>query len=208
LTAARGNSAINPPDINPPDAEEREESDRHSAPGVPSFHAIYDKYFDFVWSSARRFGIGPDALDDVVQEVFIVIHSRLHTLEQPEAMRSWVYGIVRRTVSGYWRSRFARIASRERLALLEASRGSNQPTPLELAEKSNGWTLLASLLEGIDEAKREVFVLAELEEMTVPEIAQALQIPLNTAYSRLRAARQSFEERLARLAAREKAKGQ
>jgi RNA polymerase sigma-70 factor (ECF subfamily) len=62
--------------------------------------------------------------------------------------------------------------------------------------------LLSSLLEELDEEKREVFVLAELEEMTVPEISQAIEIPVNTVYSRLRAARLAFEEALARHAAR------
>jgi RNA polymerase sigma-70 factor (ECF subfamily) len=58
------------------------------------------------------------------------------------------------------------------------------------------------LLEEIDWPKREVFMLAELEQMTAPEIAEALDIPLNTAYSRLRAARIAFEEGLTRHNAR------
>ena len=66
---------------------------------VPSFQSVYREYFDFVWSSARRLGVAPDAIDDLVQEVFIVIHAKLHTLEKPEALRSWIYGVVRRTVS-------------------------------------------------------------------------------------------------------------
>jgi hypothetical protein len=51
---------------------------------VSSFESIYRPYFDFVWSSVRRLGVSSAATDDVVQEVFIVIHSRLHTLEQPK----------------------------------------------------------------------------------------------------------------------------
>jgi RNA polymerase sigma-70 factor (ECF subfamily) len=63
------------------------------------------------------------------------------------------------------------------------------------------------LLDDLDEAKREVFVLAELQELTVPEIAQSIGIPVNTAYSRLRAARQAFEEALARRAAQREPRG-
>ncbi|HEU5074208.1 MAG TPA: sigma factor-like helix-turn-helix DNA-binding protein, partial [Polyangiaceae bacterium] len=64
--------------------------------------------------------------------------------------------------------------------------------------------LLSSLLAGLTDVKREVFILAELEEMSVPEIAAALDIPLNTAYSRLRHARQEFEAALARRLANER----
>ncbi|MFZ5890540.1 MAG: RNA polymerase sigma factor [Myxococcota bacterium] len=165
---------------------------------MPPFAAVYQQYFDFVWSSTRRLGVGSDAIDDVVQEVFVVIHSRLHTVEQPESLRSWIYGIVRRIVSSYHRSKRVKAASGASLAVMEEFREATQATPFELTQQSDQLSLLASVLAELDEAKREVFVLAELEEMTAPEIAQALEIPLNTAYSRLRAARIAFEERLAR----------
>lgn len=170
--------------------------DRRSIPWeVPSFEAIYRQYFDFVWSSSRRLGVGSEAMDDVVQEVFIVIHSRLHTLEQPESLRSWIYGIVRRTVSGHHRSNRTRTSGV--IAASDVS-GPTAPTPLDLTERAGEVQLLQSLLAKLDDTKREVFELVEIEEMSVPEVASALEIPLNTAYSRLRAARQEFEEALAR----------
>ena len=79
-----------------------------SADALPSFATIYKLYFDFVWSSVRRLGVRDEAIDDVVQEIFVVIHSRLHTLQQPDSLRSWIYGVVRRTVSTYHRSRRVR----------------------------------------------------------------------------------------------------
>ena len=173
---------------------------------VSSFESIYRQYFDFVWASVRRLGVGPPAADDVVQEVFIVIHSRLHTLEQPQALRSWIYGVVRRTVSGYHRSRRTKDASGAALAAeLDEPRGP--PTPFDLTEQNDQVKLLWSLLEELDEPKREVFAMAELDELTVPEIAEILGIPLNTAYSRLRAARQAFEEALARRSAGREGQG-
>ncbi len=172
------------------------ETDRH--PQVPPFSHIYRDYFDFVWSSARRQGVGLEAIDDLVQEVFIVIHSRLSTLEHPAALRSWIYGIVRRTVSTYHRSRRTRAGSKAAPAIEAQTREVAQPTPLDLAEHNDQVRLLRGLLEELDPPKREVFVLAELEEMTVPEIADLVGVPVNTAYSRLRAARQAFEEALAR----------
>src|SRR6186713_1942828 len=98
---------------------------------VQNFPAVYRDYFDFVWSSVRRLGVSAAATDDVVQEVFIVIHSRLHTLEQPQALRSWIYGIVRRTVSGHHRSRRVKEASGAALAA-EPNAQPLPPTPLDL----------------------------------------------------------------------------
>jgi RNA polymerase sigma-70 factor (ECF subfamily) len=173
---------------------------------VSPFESIYRQYFDFVWSSVRRFGVSPAATDDVVQEVFIVIHSRLHTLQRPEALRSWIYGIVRRTVSGHHRSRRVKEASGAALAV-EPDAQPLPRTPFDLVEQNDRVKLLFSLLEELDEPKREVFMMAELDELAVPEIAEILEIPLNTAYSRLRAARQAFEQAVARDNARRERRG-
>ena len=113
---------------------------------VPTLQTIYKEYFDFVWSSARHLGATGDAIDDVVQDVFIVIHSRLATLQRPEALRSWIYGIVRRTVSDYRRSRRTRDVAGARLgAELKSSRPS-QPSPLDMAERNAELELLESVL--------------------------------------------------------------
>jgi RNA polymerase sigma-70 factor, ECF subfamily len=174
-------------------------------PRVPSFSSVYRQYFDFIWSTARRFGVEAESIDDLVQEVFIVIHAKLDTLERPEALRSWVYGIVRRTVSTYRRSRRAHAASGITRDVLPDI-PSRDRTPLEQTEQNAAVRLLADLLDQLEEPKREVFALVELEQWTVPEVAEALEIPLNTAYSRLRAARQGFEAALARHEAKSKGK--
>jgi len=173
---------------------------------VLPFESIYRQYFDFVWFSVRRFGVSSASMDDVVQEVFIVIHARLHTVYHPRALRSWIYGIARRTVSSYHRSLQVKEASGAALAV-EPSAQPLVRTPLDLVEQNDQVKLLFSLLEELDEPKREVFMMAELDELTVPEIAETLELPLNTAYSRLRAARQAFEEALARHAARREGGG-
>lgn len=167
------------------------------ASALPEFEVLYDQYFRFVWTSARRLGVGAEAIDDLVQEVFIVIHAKLSTVRQPESLRSWIYGIVRRTVSSHRRSG-GKIRDAFLVPADEISVPARDPSPLEAAEQSSQLKLLASLLAGLSAVKREVFILAELEEMSVPEIAAALEIPLNTAYSRLRHARQEFETALAR----------
>lgn len=168
------------------------------APGpteLPPFQTVYEAYFDFVWASANRFGIEPHEMEDLVQDVFIVIHSRLHTLQNPQALRSWIYGVVRRTASNYRRARTAHATP----SPLDSSRDeSPDPTPLEQTERNAKRQLLVSLLNQLDEPKREIFALVEIHELSVPEAAELLGIPLNTAYSRLRAARQGFEVAVAR----------
>jgi RNA polymerase sigma-70 factor (ECF subfamily) len=171
---------------------------------LPSFRNVYDNYFEFVWSCVRRLGVPVDAVDDVVQEVFVVVHARLQTIERPASLRSWLYSVVRRTVSTYHRGRQVRIARESPDTTPDENASPLQPSPLDLAVLSDELKLLWRLLGELDPPKREVLVLAELEEMTVPEIAEAIGIPLNTAYSRLRAARQDFNEAFARHAARQK----
>jgi RNA polymerase sigma-70 factor, ECF subfamily len=169
-------------------------------PPVLPFETIYHQYLDFVWAMTLRLGVSRAATDDVVQEIFMVVHSRLGTLRDPASLRSWIYGIVRRTVSDHHRSQRTRAAFGSTLAAEVELRQPVPQTPLDLTEQSDQVKVLQSLLDELDPAKREVFVLAELEELSVPEIAEALEIPLNTAYSRLRLAREAFEQRLARRA--------
>lgn len=163
-----------------------------------SFLALYQRYFSFVWSCTRRMGVREHELDDAVQDVFIVIHGRLSTLEKPESLRSWIYGIIRRTASAYHRARRAKVASAEAYHTEPQMQYPQQPSPLELAEQTDQVRLLWTLLEKLDPPKREVLVLAELDEMTAPEIATVLEVPLNTVYSRLRTARQELEATMAR----------
>jgi RNA polymerase sigma-70 factor (ECF subfamily) len=174
---------------------------------LPSFRSIYKDYFDFVWTCTRRLGVPMESVDDVVQEIFVVVHARLKTIERPASLRSWLYSVVRRTVSTYHRGRHVRDARESLEPTVEDAANPMQPSPLDLAVLSDEIKLLWRLLAELTPAKREVFVLAELEEMTMPEIAEAIGIPLNTAYSRLRAAREEFHEAFARYTAQQKGGG-
>jgi len=171
--------------------------------GVPPFKVVYQEYFDFVWSSARRLGIQPSGMDDLIQEVFMVIHSKLHTVEKRESLRSWIYSVVRRTASNHRRARRAHADSSSGPPG-EGEARSREPTPLENTERNAGFQLLMTLLDQLEAPKREIFSLVDVEDLSVPEAAEVLGIPLNTAYSRLRVARQNFEAALARHEARTK----
>jgi RNA polymerase sigma-70 factor (ECF subfamily) len=162
---------------------------------------VYEEHFDFVWRSARRMGVAEAAVDDVVQEVFLVAHRRLADFEGRSSVKTWLFGILLRVVSDHRRT----LRRKGGLAPLPdvLPDDSNARCPAELTEKREQVRLLHRLLDGLDDDKRAVFVLAELEQMTAPEIAEALGVNLNTVYSRLRAARRKFEQALVRHRARE-----
>lgn len=169
---------------------------------VPSFLEVYKSYFNFVWSMSRYLGVDRSELDDVVQEIFVGIQARLHTVEHPESLRSWIYSIIRRTVSRYHRIRRARLIETGTENVEPEMLEQEWATPQTMAEQTEQVNLISSLLQKLDAPKREVFILAEIEEMTAPEIAAAIDVPLNTVYSRLRAARQELEQALQRHTAR------
>ena len=182
-----------------------------SAPAVlpperpSSFGEVYDAHFAFVWRSARRLGAPALTIDDVVQETFVIVHRRLAEFEGRSSLKTWLFGIVLNVVRAHRRALFAKhphALRSEGTADLEAVRDT-APGPHEIATQAEAVRLVDRLLGALDEDKREVFVLAELEQMSAPEIATAVGIPLNTVYSRLRLARQEFAAAAARHRARD-----
>jgi RNA polymerase sigma-70 factor (ECF subfamily) len=172
-----------------------------SVGGVPSFSGLYDHYVDFVWRSARRLGVQDDAADDVVQQVFVVVHRRLSEFEGRASVKSWLFAILLRVVQDHRRSLRRKSPHLAAEALdpdaLPAATGASDPyEALSRAEASH---LINQLLECLDKERRAVFVMAELEQMTPAEIAEALGVDAKVVYARLRAARADFEEAAARL---------
>ena len=167
-------------------------------PLAPDLARVYEDHFDFVWRSARRLGVPESAVDDLVQEVFIVVHRQLAAFEGRSSLKTWLFGILRNLVLRE-RRRFARRGREE--ALDESQVELSQAAPdQQLADRR----LLHALLAELDDDKRAVFVLADLEQMSAPEIAEATGLKLNTVYSRLRLARAEMERALERLRARER----
>ncbi len=152
------------------------------------FEAVYRREFSFVWATARRLGVRPAALDDAVQDVFLTAYRRWDDLDDDRSPRAWLYGVTRRVASRYRRSE-ARTA-RRRSAL--SRRQSDAETFAEL----EGAHDVDAVLAGLESGRREVFVMSELLEMTGPEIAAELGIPLNTVYSRLRLARRQLSRKV------------
>jgi RNA polymerase sigma-70 factor (ECF subfamily) len=158
------------------------------------FEQIYDKYFGFAWSNLRRFGVRDRHLEDAVQDLFLVVHRRLGEFEGRSSLRTWLAGIAWRVASDYRRHE-SRKGGVEALTDTFAAKTHD---PHGMAVHAEAMRQLDQILRQLDDDKRVVFVLTELEEMSVPEIAEAIGVNLNTVYARLRAARKSFNEELER----------
>jgi len=167
-----------------------------AAPRAMTFGWIYAENLELVWRALRGLGVGEASVEDAVQDVFLVVHRRMGSFEARSSFRTWLYGIVLHVARNHRR----REQRKGGCASLEAGPeiADMAPGPHEEATAAEAMRRLATLLDGLDEAKREAFVLAELEQMSAPEIAEALGINVNTVYSRLRAARQAVETAAAR----------
>lgn len=165
-----------------------------------TFDDVYREFFPFVWRSARRLGVAEASLDDVVQEVFVIVHRRLHTFEGRSAVSTWLFGITLRVARDHRRS----VARREvgNAVDPDSLRGA-APGPSELLEREQARRRLHAILDELSDERREVFVMADLEGIPMGDVAETLGINVNTGYARLRAARQAFEAALTRHRARD-----
>jgi len=153
----------------------------------------FERHFSMVWRSLRRLGVAPSSLDDAAQDVFLVLHRRWLDFQHQSSLKTWIYGILLRVASDH-----------KRRARRERARWSPEPTDLEspvelpdrILQQREASHLLHVALGQLDDKERQMLVLVDLEEGSAVEAAEALGINLNTAYSRLRRGRQSFEKAL------------
>lgn len=148
------------------------------------FATVYREQLDYVWQSLRRLGVAPQDLEDVAHEVFLVVHRRLGDYDRTRPLRPWLFGIAYRVASEH-RRRVQRRNEREE----EDVAASSDVSPLKEVVKREAIALAQRALDAIDEEARVVFVLAELDGVAVTDVAASLEIPVNTAYTRLRRAR-------------------
>lgn len=160
--------------------------------------SVYEQHFRYVWRCLRSLGVHDAHLEDALQDVFMVVQRRLVEFDGSAQLRTWLYAIALRIARKY----------RERLRREPASLDQARESQPELTLSATGegaalqnerLALARTALEALSDEQREVFVLARVEQMSAPEIASVVGIPLNTVYSRLRAARLAFEAEVARL---------
>jgi RNA polymerase sigma-70 factor, ECF subfamily len=159
------------------------------------FHVLYRDELSYVWTTLKRLGAPAPDLEDLVHEVFITAHRRLGTYDAARPLRPWLFGIAYRTLAD-----FRRLAHNQReVGVDDAPEQASLITPEEGLQSQQARDLVHQGLDSLDLDKRAVFVMHELEGHSVPEIAQTLDVPLNTLYSRLRFARQKFSASVRRI---------
>lgn len=157
------------------------------------FDQLFETYARFVWRVLGRLGVAPSDVADASQEVFLVVHRKLKSFEARSSIKTWIYGICLKVASSHRRKCRPNEGQFEEAVLSACAPGLD-----EELERRRARAILLTALEQLDEDKRDVFVLYEFEELSMPEVAEAIGCPVTTAYSRLHAARKQVRGVFAR----------
>lgn len=166
---------------------------------VKRFEAIYAAHHGFVWRTVRRLGVPEAAVDDAVQEVFVVVARKLDDIEL-DMEKSFLFGTARRVASAVRRAGKTRGVPVSDDELRQ--RRAEDPNPEEMLGARRAQAMLLEVLDAMEDDVREAFILFELEGLSKSEVATMLAVPEGTAASRLRRGRDQFFAQAARLRAR------
>jgi RNA polymerase sigma-70 factor, ECF subfamily len=160
----------------------------------PDARALLREHGSFVWRVLRHLGVAEDQLDDLSQEVLIVLLSRWQAFEGRSSLRTFLYGICRNVARSARRQRRAR----QEVALEHAPEPALPGTPESALRLRQDQARLVEALAQLDETQRMIFILYEIEEFSMEEIARELGAPIRTCYSRLEVAREHVAARFRR----------
>jgi len=156
---------------------------------VALFDRLYAEHFAFVYRTLFRLGVPSAAIDDAAQDTFLVVLRHLARFEGGTSERAWLFSITRRVAADHRRA----TARRRIRGPLDETRFAAEATPPEdVMARKEAWAFVERFLSTLNDSRRFVFILGELEQLPVPEIAEALDLNINTAYAQLRAVRQAF----------------
>lgn len=164
------------------------------APPAPKLPEIYDTHFGYIWTILRRLGVWERDLEDATHDVFLVVHRRIGDYDPSRPLRPWLAGIATRVASEFRRRAHNRREVVSEDTEMEAASVHQRPAPSaeeSLSDKEKR-ALVQKGLDALDEDRRAVLVMHDIEGHAMPEIADALSVNVNTLYARLRAARQEF----------------
>jgi len=167
-----------------------------ASPHVLEVRTIYREHARFVWLSLQRLGIHPSDLDDVAQDVFMIVHRRIDTFDRRARVSTWLFGICMRVAANYRRRR------RWTREVLAGGSEDDRPATLDAADdilvRREQREIAERALNRLEVAKRATFVMFEIESLSCQEIAELMNVPVGTVYSRLHSARRQLEKALSR----------
>lgn len=171
-------------------------------PTPVDFRSLFEQQFDYVLRTLRFLGVGASDLEDVAHDVFLHVYRHLADYEPSRPIKPWLYCFMFRIARDF------RVLTRHREALTDdfSEQVDERPHPDAIAMRQQLQIQAMRALEELDAEERGVFVAVTLDELTAPETSEALGIPLNTVYSRLRRARTKFDAAVRRISAREKSR--
>ena len=163
-----------------------------------SFRRVYERWFHDVVKWMFALGVPSSDTEDLAQEVFLVVRRRLSTFE-PGNLAAWLYRITQLTVRDHRRRAWFKnlLFRRRHLDLAEVPYGG--PAPDRSYEQEESRRRFQRLVGGMTEKLRTTFVLFEVEGYSGEEIAQILDVPLGTVWTRLHNARKEFWKLVARV---------
>jgi len=177
--------------------------DRPEACGRLSFPELFATYSGYVWTALRRLGAPVSDLEDLTHDVFVRVFAHLSDLDPQRPVKPWLFGFAFRIASEDRR----RIRRRPPLvpdAVDDGHVADSKPGPFEQLVAQERRQLAWAALDTLELGRRAVFILHELDGCAIPEVAESLGIPLATAYSRLRLAREDFDRAARRLRSRQR----
>jgi RNA polymerase sigma-70 factor (ECF subfamily) len=170
---------------------------------VPDIVALHAAHAPFVWQSLQRLGVRTADLDDMLQEVFVVIHRRQDDYRAIENVRGWLYAICVRVAARFRRRAYVRKELPVESVADQIEAGA-AASPEEAVSARQTRARLDALLDRMEIGRRAVLVMFEIDRMSCEEIAAAIGVPVGTVYSRLHTARRELQKLLARQNARER----
>lgn len=166
-----------------------------------TFRVFFEEHFDYVYRSLRRLGVQERDLEDVTHDVFLEVHAAWSRFDRTRPPKPWLFAFAFRFASDY-----RRLARHRNVPTADMDLVNDRPdlaADAALVDAANR-TLVSQALDALDLDRRAIVVLHDIDEVPVTEIATALGIPVNTAYSRLRLGREDFAGAVKRLRARER----
>jgi RNA polymerase sigma-70 factor (ECF subfamily) len=164
----------------------------------PALADVYRDHYDFVWRTTRRMGVYPDAIEDAVHDVFVIVARRLHEFRGRSELRTWLFAITLRVVQHHRRA-----YQRHRRRVEAMALATGRAVDAGQQSQADARHRLHHLLDGLDDDRRAVYVLVELERLTAPEAATMLEIPVRRVHTLVRLARRQLEKAVGRVRAAE-----